>query len=72
MDILGVSVHLLCLVVNLNANESKAAIKCHRFIEFHKHNKYKFIFRKLHCFFLEKYLVDAYFLTPYLSFFEEG
>ena len=30
--------------------KTKFAVKCHNFILFHKYNKYKFIFRKLHCF----------------------
>ena len=53
MDSLGVGVHL-------RLTESKFAAKCHHVINFHKCNKNKFMFGKLHCFFLEKYFGGAY------------
>ena len=45
------------LVVNLNDNRMNFAINGHHFIYFHKCNKYKFMFGKFHCVFLEIYFL---------------
>ena len=50
---LGVCVHLPCLVGYLNNNRIKVGVNCHHFIPFQKCKKNKFMFGKLHCFFLE-------------------
>ena len=52
------------LVVYLHDNRIKFVVQCHHCTYLHKCNKNKFIFVKLHCLFLGKYLGGALLLTP--------
>ena len=56
MGFLRVSMPLPYLVVNINAYQIQMCFKLY--------NKYKFIFRKLHCFSLELFRQCLTFLTP--------